>query len=113
MTLTLMSVSTYKHMYCVFFSCDDVDSVIVSVTINDERRDIGVYCGSKLPPVLMSNDNRMEVMFISRPGSSSSGGHSNRGFNASYSFVEGKVWILRAQFFIFYMSCLLCKKTYV
>ena len=61
--------------------------MIVSVILGDERREIGVYCGEKLPPVLMSNDNRMEVTFISRTIEQ----HDGRGFRADFRFVEGEL----------------------
>ena len=67
-----------------FSSCDDVDAVTVSITIGGEPRDIGVYCGSKRPPMLMSNDNRMEITFISHSASAA------KGFKAEYKFVTSK-----------------------
>ena len=56
----------------------------MSITIGGEPRDIGVYCGSRRPPMLMSNDNRMEVTFISHVASNA------KGFKAQYQFVTGE-----------------------
>ena len=61
-----------------------MDSVTVSIMINDQSKDIGVYCGKKRPPMLMSNGNRLEVTFTSKTMS------QTKGFKAIYKFVEGK-----------------------
>jgi len=65
------------------YDCEDVDSVTVSVNIDNQHRDLGVYCGNKRPPMLMSNDNRMEVVFQS----TSPGNVGPTGFKAEYKFV--------------------------
>lgn len=56
----------------------------VGVFIDSQPRDLGVYCGSKRPPMLMSNDNRMEVIFHSVGPASGA-----KGFKADYKFVTG------------------------
>ena len=54
------------------------------VTTTSERTRIGVYCGGRLPPAVMSGPSgRLTVTFVSRPQS------SGRGFSAHYSFVTG------------------------
>jgi len=63
--------------------CDDVDAVTVSVSTNGGPCEIGVYCGNKRPPMLMSHDNNMDVVFVSK------GQSKSRGFQANYSFVTG------------------------
>ena len=78
-----------EYLSLLFSSCEDVDSVTASVIIGGQARDIGVYCGSKRPPMLMSNDNRMEVVFTSR------GSSRARGFKAIYKFVTGKLSNIR------------------
>jgi len=75
-------------MWC---SCDESDSLTVTVTIGTDRRDLGTYCGSKYPPAVMSTNQRLDVVFVSRlrPVTSSS---QPRGFNASYRFVTSTLW---------------------
>ncbi|KAI0240807.1 Suppressor of lurcher protein 1 [Lamellibrachia satsuma] len=60
-----------------------MDSITVFVNIGGERSNIGVFCGRKRPHMLMSNDNRMEVSFISRTLKP----HTAKGFKAEYRFV--------------------------
>jgi hypothetical protein len=62
--------------------CDDVDSVTVTVFINGFPRDIGIFCGDKKPPMLMSNDNRLEVTFVTR-----SSIQEAVGFHAQFNFI--------------------------
>ncbi|KAK2141303.1 hypothetical protein LSH36_1123g00051 [Paralvinella palmiformis] len=64
-------------------SCDDEDSVIVSIKIEGQTRDIGRYCGNQKPLMLMSNNNRLDVNFITRNREPTSA----RGFKATYRFV--------------------------
>jgi len=77
--------------------CDDVDLVVVSY--NGTPRPFAKYCGSKVPPVTMSTDNMAEVLFFSRPTSSSSSSSSptqpywlveSVGFRAEFAFVSGE-----------------------
>lgn len=59
----------------------------MSVAIGGEPMDIGVYCGSKRPPMLMSSDSRMQVDFASHAPSQS------KGFIAIYNFVTGNCYV--------------------
>ena len=68
-------------------SCEEVDSVAVSVHLADRARIIGVFCGNKQPPTLMSNDVNLDVKFVSHATSSVS---SAKGFTAIYNFVTGE-----------------------
>jgi len=61
-----------------------VDSVTVTIFIGGHPRDISVLCGDDRGPKLMSNNNRLEVTFVSR-----SIEPVTRGFQATYRFVEG------------------------
>ena len=71
--------------------CNNVDSVTVTVFIGGQPRDIGVFCGSQRPPMLMSNNNRLEVTFVSR-----SIQPVTKGFQATYRFVEGMLQLCDA-----------------
>ena len=77
--------------------CNDVDLVVVSY--NGTPRPFAKFCGSKVPPVMMSTDNSAEVLFFSlvQPSSSSSSlWPSERfGFRAEYAFVSGKCTAIR------------------
>jgi len=59
----------------------------VSVPLANRPRNIGVFCGSKRPPKLMSNDVNLDVTFVSHATSSTS---AAKGFTAVYSFVTGE-----------------------
>lgn len=73
-------------MKCVFFfSCDDSDSVTVSIVVNGGADKIGTYCGSRLPPMLMSNEPKLTVIFQSVQSSA-----TVTGFKAKYKFVRGE-----------------------
>ena len=74
-------------------SCEEYDSITVTVNIGDVPRDLVVFCGNKKPPMLMSHNSRMEVTFASR---SSEMSIMARGFKANYSFVTGKIYIPHA-----------------
>ena len=70
------------------YSCSQADSVKVSAdddtTPSSLTSRIGVYCGGRLPPAMMSGpDGRLTVTFVSRPRS------TGVGFRALYSFVTG------------------------
>ena len=65
--------------------CEDIDSVTVIVYISGKPRDIGIYCGNKKPPMLMSTGNVLEVIYVRRSSSTMPG----RAFNAKYEFVTG------------------------
>ena len=70
--------------------CDDVDLVVISY--NGTPRPFAKYCGSKVPPVMMSTDNLAEVLFFSLPASSSSPSYwipDSVGFRAQFAFVSG------------------------
>jgi len=69
--------------------CEEVDSVTVSVLIRGVSCDIGVFCGNRRPPMLMSSGPQMDVTLISRSLSV-----STRGFSAYYNFVTGKLFNL-------------------
>jgi len=58
--------------------------VTVTIYIGGQPRDIGVFCGTERPKMLMSNNNRLEVTFVSR-----SIRPVTKGFQATYRFVEG------------------------
>ena len=81
MSMVAKSEHEFSHYH---FSCEDVDSITVRVKINGENKDIGVYCGKKRPPMLMSSGNDMEMYFTSKTNS------NTKGFKATYKFVEGK-----------------------
>ena len=68
-------------------SCDDVDSVTISISIGGgESQELDVYCGSKRTlPTLMSSDTTMEVVLRSRSASKATG------FEAVYNFVTGSL----------------------
>lgn len=80
----------YSEVFLLLFqSCDDVDSVIVRVTLSGDEgtsREIANSCGVKRPPMLMSSSTRMDLDFLSGPSS----GLTSRGFAAVYAFVSGK-----------------------
>ena len=59
--------------------------------INGKNSEIGVYCGSKRPPMLMSHDNRLEVLFNAANQQSQA-----KGFKAIYKFVTGNVYLRKA-----------------
>ena len=63
---------------------EEVDFISVSVPLQDGPHVIRVICGTKRPPMLMSNGVIMDVTFVSRSTSSA------RGFSAVYKFVTGK-----------------------
>jgi len=67
-------------------SCEEVDVVSVYVTMNEGRREIGSFCGSKQPPPLMSPNSNMELVFVSRTLPDTK---NYRGFKVSFSFVKG------------------------
>ncbi|CAH1799296.1 unnamed protein product [Owenia fusiformis] len=62
--------------------CEGVDSVTATVFIDGGNQDIGTFCGANMPPMLMSNDARMTVIFKSMSTS-----NPTKGFKAVYSFV--------------------------
>ncbi|XP_025098046.1 suppressor of lurcher protein 1-like [Pomacea canaliculata] len=62
--------------------CTGSDTVSVYIQINGRNEALGTYCGSKLPPKLMSNSNTMTVEFRSRRPSL-----TVTGFLANYEFV--------------------------
>jgi len=68
-------------------SCDGSDSLTVRTTLATRQPELGTYCGSKLPPAIMSANQRLDIAFVStrRPLTSSS---TSRGFNASFQFVK-------------------------
>jgi len=58
-------------------------------------QEIGVFCGNKRPPMLMSDGVKLDVTFISRSSASSTSSaaarpHPGRGFSATFHFVTGK-----------------------
>jgi len=74
-------------LLCRTGSCEEVDSVAVSVPLANGPRIIGIFCGSKRPPRLMSNDVSLDVTFLSHATTSAS---SAKGFTAIYNFVTGQ-----------------------
>ncbi|XP_071112472.1 suppressor of lurcher protein 1-like isoform X3 [Haliotis cracherodii] len=64
--------------------CAGSDSIKVTIPLSGKVVELGVYCGKKLPPVLMSAGTKMTVQFHSE--SSSKG--MTTGFKAVYSFVN-------------------------
>ncbi len=58
----------------------------MSVQLDGESKEIGVFCGSKKPDNLMSSDNELEVTFVSHDNRQA----FNKGFKANYAFVTGK-----------------------
>jgi len=91
----LLHESAADNKACWWFrpgSCERVDSVAVSVPLANGPRIIGIFCGSKRPPRLMSTGVNLDVTFVSHVTSSTS---SARGFTAIYNFVTGqsvKTW---------------------
>jgi len=67
--------------------------VTVSVTIDGESDAIGVYCGSKRPPMLMSPEETLSVTFVSRTGLGS-------GFTARFQFVTGGLYNINMDVFV-------------
>jgi len=66
--------------------CSQVDFVYVTAADDDTTTSsrIGVYCGRRLPPAIMSGPSgQLMVTFVSRPQS------AGVGFRAVYSFVTG------------------------
>ncbi|KAL4233652.1 hypothetical protein ACF0H5_008334 [Mactra antiquata] len=47
------------------FECSNDDSIKVIINIGDKEESIGEFCGRKPPPQLMSNGQRMKVIFKS------------------------------------------------
>ena len=70
----------------MFYSCADMDSLMIMISVGGVPEELGVYCGSKLPPTLMSNNNQMEVIFTSHNVRTP---HNSKGFRAHWSFVTG------------------------
>ena len=81
-----------EYGWFIFVSCEHADSVTV---INPRRqgadRELGTFCGSKIPPVLMSSSNQLELAFTSRYLQDSSP-DSRYGFSARYRFLTG-AWV--------------------
>ena len=83
-----VSNASLKLMLNVFISCscDEADSVTLTVSLDEGPRELGTFCGSKFPPAVMSANQRLDFVFVSRlrPVTSPS---QPRGFNATYRFV--------------------------
>ncbi|XP_074658183.1 suppressor of lurcher protein 1-like isoform X2 [Tubulanus polymorphus] len=62
--------------------CNGVDSLRVTVYINGSASEMNPYCGSKLPPALMSSNHQMTLRFVSVENPV-----GVRGFKARYKFV--------------------------
>ena len=79
-------ISVNPYLPC---RCTDSDSVTVYININGKATKLDTYCGSKLPPMLMSsgqsNGQAMIVEFRSYHSSS-----TVTGFRAEYEFVTSK-----------------------
>ncbi|XP_029634829.1 bone morphogenetic protein 1 isoform X4 [Octopus sinensis] len=63
--------------------CQAADSVTITIYINGEPTDLDTKCGRELPPMYMSNEHRMTVVFRSLTYS-----HTVTGFQADYAFVR-------------------------
>ncbi|BFZ25075.1 hypothetical protein BsWGS_28114 [Bradybaena similaris] len=63
-------------------NCSESDSVSVYIFINGKKEELKTSCGRKLPPMLMSSQHQMTVVFRSYHSSS-----TGNGFKAQYSFV--------------------------
>lgn len=63
--------------------CQAADSVTITIYIDGEPTDLDTKCGRKLPPMYMSNEQRMTVVFRSLTYS-----HTVTGFQADYAFVR-------------------------
>ena len=61
-----------------------MDTVEVAVMVQGKSDEVGLYCGSKRPPQLMSSDTTMDVIFTSHDRTDSA-----KGFKANYRFVTG------------------------
>jgi len=64
----------------------------VSISLSTgERSEIGVYCGDKRPPTLMSGDSgSLHVTLTSHSPTAAAAAATRTGFTANYSFVTGK-----------------------
>lgn len=69
-----------------FERCEEVDSVTLSAPVDGVLRDIGIFCGNRRPPMLMSPGSRLDVTHVSRSLTV-----STRGFAAKYNFLTGPV----------------------
>jgi len=89
-SLSLQSGPDCNDHECIFRtgSCEEVDSLAVNIPLTNGPRTIGIFCGSKRPPKLMSNGVNLDVLFISHATSSTS---SVKGFAAIYNFVTGQL----------------------
>ncbi len=83
-------VRIYCHVIIFDCSCDNVDSFTIYSMIYDEPQSIGTYCGSKLPPRMMSATNRFEVEFTTHSRSQDLDPDVNWGFHATYKLVSGE-----------------------
>ncbi|XP_022651246.1 tolloid-like protein 1 isoform X4 [Varroa destructor] len=63
--------------------CENVDSVVVFITIKGQRERVDNFCGNTLPVQIMSNEHRMTVIFQSHATAS----QPVKGFRAIYQFV--------------------------
>lgn len=67
-------------------SCENVDSVVVFITIKGQRERVDNFCGNTLPVQIMSNEHRMTVIFQSHGTAS----QPVKGFRAIYQFVTSE-----------------------
>ena len=89
-------------MFYLLPSCARVDAVRVRANIGGEVKNIGTFCGQERPSMLMSNDNNLEVSFISRTLMR----HMAKGFKAEYRFVTGLLHSIQLQlhsFLVYYL----------
>jgi len=73
-------------------SCDELDSLRVSITSADgERSEISVYCADKRPPAMLMSgaSGRLYVTLTSRSPPPSEATATRSGFTADFSFVTG------------------------
>ena len=66
-------------------SCENVDRIEINIIERNWPKTIGIYCGRKQPPMLMSADYRLQVVFISTPSPT-----QTSGFIIQYKFRTGK-----------------------
>ena len=78
-----------RHIVYIFTfficSCENVDRIEINIIERNWPKTIGIYCGRKQPPMLMSADYRLQVVFISTPSPT-----QTSGFIIQYKFRTGK-----------------------
>lgn len=82
--LTFTSFHLETSTGCYFDSVTVFDGYVNESSGADPSKPVGNFCGSSVPPVLLSTGNVLSIVF--RSDDSANGD----GFMASYSFIDGK-----------------------